>query len=520
ADLTARLRDEHRRLDELRVADLGVAAAFRPGYEALGPGLARAFRLVSLCPLPSFGRGAAGALLGVADEEAETAVEHLVDAGLLEPHGGDRYRFHDLVRLYARRQCARHESPRERTAARLRFLDHVLATVVTAVRRTEPHTVLPDLLHRPASPGEDLPDAAAARDWLAGAHSDLYATAEDALRHIPEHPDPDDGGGAPQGLRAPDGLRPAVDLLTAWSHLLAGTARHRDLAPLAELALETARRHGDDLCAARALRLLAAPHHGSGSHGHAERTLRESLRLAASAGDPLVAAEAGRELGVVLLAMGRPKAALEQLRLAYARFGALGGHADQIRVLTPIARALDALGRRPEADTALAEAVCRARRADSTSTLAHVLYQAGCALLRDGRAAEAADRLREARRLYDRSRDPRRAALCWARLAFCELDLTGPRAARDRADVALAVDGEPGDAFCHALAMAARGRALLALGDLDRARAALLIAHRVMDRRVTDWRGTAEAAEIAALLARWQPRRTRRQPAAPAAVPV
>ncbi|NDZ85230.1 hypothetical protein G3I23_06510, partial [Streptomyces sp. SID10115] len=42
---------------------------------------------------------------------------------------------------------------------------------------------------------------------------------------------------------------------------------------------------------------------------------------------------------------------------------------------------------------------------------------------------------------------------------------------------------------------------LLALGDLERSRAALRIAHRVMERR-----GALEAAEIAALLAKWRPR--------------
>ncbi|MGV9877948.1 AfsR/SARP family transcriptional regulator [Streptomyces sp. NPDC003006] len=495
ADLAARLRDEHRRLDELRVDDLGVEATFRLGYEALDPGLARAFRMASLCYMPSFCRGAAGALLDVGDEEAETAVERLVDAGLMELHGEDRYRFHDLVRLFAQQQCERQESARERAEARLRFLDYVLATVVTAIRRTKPHSVLPALLHRPASPGKPLPDETAAHDWLVVAHSRLYAAAENALRHVPDHPPSHDNGGAPPGLR------PTVDLLTAWSHLLVGTARHRDLEPLAELALETARRHGDDLCAARALRLLGAPHYGTETYGRAERMLRESLRLAAVAGDPLVGAEGSHELGIVLMGTGRPHAALEQLRLSYARFGALGGHSDRIRVLSHMARVYVTLGRRAEADTALREAVRQARQSGSTSTLAHVLYQSGCALLKDGRAAEAADRLREAGRLHARSRDPRWEALCWARLASCELDLGSPGKAMDCADAALAVEGELGDAFCHALAMAARGRALLALGDLDRARAALLIAYRVMDRR-----GAMEAAEIAALLAQWKPR--------------
>ncbi|MFF1376087.1 BTAD domain-containing putative transcriptional regulator [Streptomyces sp. NPDC058308] len=493
ADLTARLRDEHRRLDELRVGDLGVEASFRLGYEALEPGLAHAFRMVSLCYMPSFCRGAVGALLDVPDEEAESLVERLVDAGLMELHGEDRYRFHDLVRLFARRRCEREESAGDRAAARLRFLDYVLATVITAIRRTKPHSVLPQLLHVPDSPGKALPDEAAARDWLVVAHSRLCDAAENALRHVP------DAVGA-VGSEGPPGLRPTVDLLTAWSHLVVGTARHRDLEPLAELALRTARAHGDDRSAARALRLLGAPHYGTETYDRAERALRESLRLAASCGDLLVGAEGSHELGIVLMGVGRHQEALEQLRLAYARFGALGGHGDRVRILSHMARAYICLGRRGAADTAVVAAERQARQSGSTSTLAHVLYQAGCTLLRDGRAAGAAERLREAQRLHGRSSNPRWEALCWARLAYCDLAQGRPGEAMKSADAALAVEGELGDAFCHALAMAARGQALLALGDLERGRAALRIAHRVMERR-----GASEAAEIADLLAHWQP---------------
>ncbi|MET8683204.1 BTAD domain-containing putative transcriptional regulator [Streptomyces sp. NPDC004732] len=502
ADLVARLRDERRRLDELRVDDLGVEATFRLGYEALEPGLAHAFRMVSLCYMPSFCRGAAGALLGVSEEEAEQAVERLVDAGLMELHGEDRYRFHDLVRLFARRQCELRESAQDRAAARLRFLDYVLATVVTAIRRTKPHSVLPELLHSPASAGKALPDEAAAHDWLVVAHSRLCDAAENALRHVPDEAADTDVPGVPDvpDPRCPPGLRPVVDLLTAWSHLVAGTARHRDLEPLAELALRTARRHGDDRSAARALRLLGAPHYGTETYGRAEHALRESLHLAAACGDLLVGAEGSHELGIVLMGTGRYAQALEQLRLAYARFGALGGHDDRIRILSHMARAYVALGRRPAADTAIDEAVRQARRSGSTHTLAHVLYQAGCALLGDGRAAAGAEQLREAQRLHGAARNPRWEALCWARLAYCELAQGSPGEAMRCADAALAVEGELGDAFCHALAMAARGRALLAVGDLERARAALRIAHRVMERR-----GALEADEIAGLLATLRP---------------
>lgn len=123
AGLVARLSEE-RRLDELRVGDLAVEATFRAGYEALDPGPAHAFRALALGGMPTFCRAAAAAMLDTTDDEAEAAVETLVDAGLLEAHGDDRYRYHDLVGLFARRLGEHHDSPEERAAAQRRFFDH------------------------------------------------------------------------------------------------------------------------------------------------------------------------------------------------------------------------------------------------------------------------------------------------------------------------------------------------------------------------------------------------------------
>ncbi|MGW8970913.1 AfsR/SARP family transcriptional regulator [Streptomyces platensis] len=299
ADLVARL-SERRRLDELRVGDLGVEATFRVGYEALGPGLAHAFRVLALGSLPTFCRAAAAALLDTTDDAAEAAVEALVDAGLLEAHGEDRYRYHDLVGLFARRLGERHESPAEREAAQRRCFDHVRATFLTAARLIRPHGIPPDPLRRPGRPdrpgrpgrpGRALADADAARGWLYAAHPRLYAAVERALDTAP-------------GL-----LDPTVDLLTAWSYVLRTTARHRELEPLIRRAVDSARRHGDDRAAARARRLLRPPRsgtgtYGTGTYGRAVRALPESLRPVP---EPLLSAKDAHELALVLAARGRER---------------------------------------------------------------------------------------------------------------------------------------------------------------------------------------------------------------------
>ncbi|MGA5565434.1 AfsR/SARP family transcriptional regulator [Streptomyces platensis] len=303
ADLVARL-SERRRLDELRVGDLGVEATFRLGYEALGPGLAHAFRALALGGMPTFCRAAAAALLDTTDDAAEAAVEALVDAGLVEVHGDDRYRYHDLVGLFARRLGERHDSAAERAAAQSRFFGHLRATVLTAARLIRPHGVPPDPLRRPDRqdrpdgpnypdrPGRALADAEAAREWLHAAHPRLYAAVERALDATP-------------GL-----LEPAVDLLTAWSYALRSTARHRELAPLIRRAVDSARRHGDDMAAARARRLLRVPPrpgtgtYATGTYGRALHALPETLRPAP---EPLLTAKDAHELALVLAARGRER---------------------------------------------------------------------------------------------------------------------------------------------------------------------------------------------------------------------
>ncbi|MFJ9419153.1 AfsR/SARP family transcriptional regulator [Streptomyces sp. NPDC101227] len=437
ADLVARLSDERRRLDELRMGDLGVEATFRVGYEALGPGLAHAFRAFALCSMPTFCRGAAAALLDTTDDEAEAAVEELVDAGLVELHGDDRYRFHDLVGIFARLLGERHDSPRERAAAQRRFLDYVLATVLTTVRLTRPSSTMPELLRQPDSPGRALADADAAHEWLTLAHTRLYAAVERSLDTTP-------------GL-----MSSAVDLLTAWSHVLSGTARHRDLEPLVRRALTAARRHGDGVATARALRLLGAPHYGTGVQRRAECALGEGLRPAESSGDPLVSAEAAHERGAVLVAMSRKAAALPLPEAARDGCGARGDRAEVIRFPSPTARAYVAPDRSPGADALIDAAPFRAREPGRDGALAPVRYRTGGAPLRDGRPRQAAVRLRQAQRQYHLARVLRREALTRSRLAYREPAVGDrERAAPECAERALAIEREGDDAFCRGLAQA------------------------------------------------------------------
>ncbi|MER6303610.1 BTAD domain-containing putative transcriptional regulator [Kitasatospora sp. NPDC001539] len=114
------LRDERRRLDELAAGDLAVRTAFAVGCARLSEPTRRTFRLLGLLEAPDFAPWTAAALADVPPQEAERQLEELVDAQLLQDTGAQphpRYRFHDLVRLYAREDAEAADDPAVRSAA-------------------------------------------------------------------------------------------------------------------------------------------------------------------------------------------------------------------------------------------------------------------------------------------------------------------------------------------------------------------------------------------------------------------
>ncbi|NUR26910.1 MAG: AAA family ATPase, partial [Catenulispora sp.] len=102
ADLAGHLADAGRRLGRLQAGDLAVRGSFELSHAQLDDDLASAFRLLAGPEVPTLTVPLAAAVLETDDETAEATAERLVDLGLLETPEPSRYRFHDLVRLFAR----------------------------------------------------------------------------------------------------------------------------------------------------------------------------------------------------------------------------------------------------------------------------------------------------------------------------------------------------------------------------------------------------------------------------------
>jgi tetratricopeptide (TPR) repeat protein/transcriptional regulator with XRE-family HTH domain len=138
--LSRRLGDESQRLNELTVGDLEVRASLALSYQDLDRRERQAFTRLGLLEAPDFPAWPAGALLDASPDQAEELADTLVDAQLLEVAGKDatghlRYRFHDLLRLYAREQAGAEEAVADRAVALERALGAWLALAEEADMR-------------------------------------------------------------------------------------------------------------------------------------------------------------------------------------------------------------------------------------------------------------------------------------------------------------------------------------------------------------------------------------------------
>jgi tetratricopeptide (TPR) repeat protein/transcriptional regulator with XRE-family HTH domain len=182
--LAWRLSDRRRRLDELAIGDLAARACFDVSYAALPrPGfdgrlsLERAFRLLGLVAGPDVSLPAAAALLGLSEAHAELVLEALVDTHLLDSPEPDRYRMHDLIRLYAAERAAVDEDETARAHAVERLIGWYVASAADAHRVLSPQSraVPVDGIRRPSCPAKSFTDHDEGLDWCERERADLVA---------------------------------------------------------------------------------------------------------------------------------------------------------------------------------------------------------------------------------------------------------------------------------------------------------------------------------------------------------
>ncbi|MGP8302230.1 BTAD domain-containing putative transcriptional regulator [Streptomyces inhibens] len=417
ATLAERLSDRSQRLGELEAGSLAVESVFHLGYSTLDDAEARAFRLLAIPEVPDLSPAAAAAVLQCDRREAEALLESLTHQGLLEPGEPGRYRYHDLLRLFARHRTLDTDPSTTRGAALSRVARFYLTGMSAAMRAERPYSRLPDVTDPDGMPGAAaFTDARHAQEWVLQELPAMLNVAGQILHHPYRPVSAEDTRtlscllplfmsftdfclpwGAIQQLahtllRAAD--HHGERLATIFSCGAAGvacarTGNHEEAAALAARAHETLD-PADRVLAPRLVYTMAViaglrPDGLDEAIGH----YRRAHALACENGESGLAAQYSVDLARAQLALDRPHQALEAARDALAHCPPGGSPVGIALAQRVLGDALAELGRYDEAMTEYRTAldVCGAHGLHAQR--AHTLLSNASALAAAGRPEQA-----------------------------------------------------------------------------------------------------------------------------------
>lgn len=183
ATLASELNDSASRLSGMDNDDLisDFSAVLSWSYRALSPLPAKVFRLLSLMTGEDITSSAVASLAALPWQEAKAALRTLEQMSLLHQHLPDRYRMHDLIRLYATRVAHDTDSQGHLETALRRLVDFYLHTAYSAERCLYKYP--PIDLEEPVAGSRPvlLTDEMAAWTWLTAEHACLLAAQKAAF---------------------------------------------------------------------------------------------------------------------------------------------------------------------------------------------------------------------------------------------------------------------------------------------------------------------------------------------------
>lgn len=434
------LSQSDRPLDSFVAEDLSVRGTLATCLRSLdpadapGPLALRTLFLFGRWPGGAMGARCVAAALGIAEPDAADALALLVDTSLLQLDAPDRYKPHDLIKLYAgERAAAELETAQLETAdpvcAGLRWYlqaaDHAIALFASYFSRpartgTEPATTMPDFA-----------DAPSALAW--------YESEFDTLLALGHHAATAEWDA--QACQLAILLLPFCEQRMLWPEWIATQ----------EMGAACARRSGDRLAEGRCLSGLASAHRRAGAWDLSLKYCDEALPIFVELGDR-------KRVGIILNNRARTlhsmgdlpgaiiahrdsvefqrglrdsfglSSALNHLAMALAQNGepaeALGFHRESIAIarvnglehaegsgLQSLSVTYLALGRADEAQGSLVQSLALARRLGDRIHESESLQLLGQAKYDQGLIAEAYELWRQSLELMDTLSHPGADAL-------------------------------------------------------------------------------------------------------------
>ncbi|WP_322749114.1 MULTISPECIES: AfsR/SARP family transcriptional regulator [unclassified Frankia] len=435
------------RLNVLRVGDLEVRASVDLSYRGLPAATRRAFRLLSVLETEDVSPLAAAALLDQNVQQAAELLEELAVGHLIERRAGNgdepRYRFHDLLLLFARERLAQEDCPADRCAALERVLEMYLACAQDAASRLHAgsRTIVPRRSPPRWQPGEDGVIEAAARSpiqWFDRESKSVVALVEQA--------------GA-EGFDEMTWLLSAaiVDFLEIGSHWSFWHRTH-------EAALAATLRQRSREAEANMRRHLGQLRRLQGDRAGARTLFEASLALFVATSWPIGEAAARRNLGELDIEDGRIGEAIDHLRISRDLCRDFGMTFGVARALETLGRAYLAADRPAESLSCLEAAVGYCEMTSNQLAVERARMALGSAFLRTGRVDDAIGLLGAAERFFQAEGHlPLRAE---ALLLLGDAHSRGGRDAEAFAcyDACLSIFQERGDMLNEARTLARRGR--------------------------------------------------------------
>ncbi|WP_253884959.1 ATP-binding protein [Actinokineospora diospyrosa] len=425
SDFAEELRQE--RLDALTDDEDPTAAVrvvFSLSYRTLQPEAARLFRLLGVAPGPDISVGAVAALVDLPVATTRRLLDALVNAHLVREDSPKRYRFHDLLRVYAAERAA--EDPEHAQALR-RLLTWYAQVADAAARVFAPNFTRIDIgLPDPTAELPTFADRAEALHWCDQERANLVDSVAQAERageltlawqlpvtmfgeFLVRRPLNDWVDTHLVALRAARATGNQSAL--AWLHTSIALAYRglRDYATALEhfdLARAGWQGLGERWAQAWALRDIGDVQHLLGDVASAVTTLTEALDLHIAEGDSFGEATALRLLGAAQHSLGEYDAAIASLLRSLEIRKEHGDQRNVAMVYAALSGVHNSMDDPTKAFDYATQALPLAQSLDDWHTEARTHDALGAALAGLGRPAEAREHWEAALVLLEKLADP------------------------------------------------------------------------------------------------------------------
>ncbi|GGY91220.1 tetratricopeptide repeat protein [Streptomyces poonensis] len=434
----------------------------------------RLLRRLALAGRASLGAAAAASLLATDEPEASRHLTALARAGLIDHVRGDRYRLHDLVRVFAQARLLDEEEPAERTAAQERLIVNYAELADSVLRLVD--------------------GKMSTRSDRFGPHG--FTSLDEALRWLD-----DESSFITSTLRHTEGVNQAA-VLNLLGALCDYCLLRGDLYRLGEIS-ELARAVDQGLLIRSVQWRTGIAARQLGELDKARTTLTSVVDLYMEAHHDAGAARALTSLGITLHHQGNLTEAAARLREALDLQQAPELSVDRAWTMHALAAVERDRARLKEAHDLLTRSLALHREGESVHGEAWAHYQLGQLCLRMGDVPRAERELRSALELYGRTRDGRGEAWAMTQLGRARLVAGDASAAVDALRRAASRHQENEDVRGVAWTVYYLGQALEETGNLDQA-VRELERSRTMFSRMRDMYGLAGARHHSGRMSRDQ----------------